>query len=91
MESSIVIESSDELTAASGRRLLRAMDAASGAAAASVVISLRRVKRIRWNALCEFVQHIQRRRDAGFDVRVIDAPPRIERLLEVATLHTSAG
>jgi hypothetical protein len=85
MQTLVVIESSDELTAASGQCLLRAVDAASGGTPAGVVISLRRVKRIRWNALCEFVQSVQRRRDAGVDVRVIDAPPRIERLLEAAT------
>jgi hypothetical protein len=87
MDSLIVIESNDELTAASGQCLLRAVDAASEQAPAGVVISLRRVKRIRWNALCEFVRSIQQRRAAGFDVRVIDAPPRIERLLEAATVH----
>lgn len=87
MESLIVIESGDELNAVSGRRLLHAVDVASGEAPASVAISLRRVKRIRWNALCEFVEDVQRRRDAGLDVRLIDALPRIERLLEAATLR----
>jgi hypothetical protein len=85
MESLIIIESSDELDATSGRHLVYAVDAASRSTPTSVAISLRNMKKIRWNALCSFVQDVQRRREAGLDVRLIDALPRIERLLEAAT------
>ncbi|HTV73802.1 MAG TPA: hypothetical protein VME66_08875 [Candidatus Acidoferrales bacterium] len=87
MESLIIIESSDELDATSGRHLLRAVDAASRCTSASVAISLRNMKRIRWDALCSFVQDVQKRREAGLDVRLIEALPRIERLFEAATLR----
>lgn len=73
-----------ELTAASSHRACMAIDAAIGTLPAIVRISLRRIELARWDGVCLLVDAVRRRRNAGAQVHITDATPRLAQLLQAA-------
>jgi ABC-type transporter Mla MlaB component len=85
----VTIDLVGELSAASSHRACNAIDVATAAMPAIVRISLRRIEKARWDGVCLLVDAVRSRRDAGAQVQITDAGPRLAQLL-LAAEHVPA-